>query len=110
MQFTVNGSVWLLQFVKSSNNHLRRSDGSWTIGVSDNSLKTVFVANNLSEYMTDKVICHELCHVFSFENYLTIPIETEEIIADFMSLYGRDIIYLADGIMRNLYNVNAKLA
>ena len=31
-----------------------------------------------------------------------IDIQTEEIIADFMSLYGRDIIYLADDILNNV--------
>lgn len=102
MEFVINGSVWRLQFVESSNKHLQRSDKSWTIGVSDNNIKTVFIADNLSEYMTDKVLCHELCHVYSFENNLNIPIETEEVIADFMSLYGRDIIYLADNIMNNV--------
>lgn len=107
MQFVVNGSIWRLRFVKPTNKQLQRSDGSWTLGVSDNNLKTVFIADNLSEYMTDKVLCHELCHVYSFENNLNIPIETEEVIADFMSLYGRDIIYLADNIMNNVLGMVA---
>ena len=102
MTFKVNGNAWTLQFVRPSSDNLRRSDGSYTCGVTDNSVKTVFVMENMSDYMTDKVICHELTHVFSFENNCYIPIETEEIIADFMSLYGRSIIYLADEIMGNL--------
>ena len=102
MSFTVNGSIWALQFVRPSNKNLQRSDGSWTIGMTDNQKKTVFIADNLSEYMFIKVLCHELTHVFSFSYDLTLDIETEEIIADFMSLYGRDIIYLADDIMYNL--------
>lgn len=99
MNFTVNGHTWLLQFVRPSNENLRRSDGSWTIGVSDNNLKTVFIADNLSDYMLDRVVCHELVHVFSFENNCSYDIQTEEIIADFLSLFGRDIIYLADEII-----------
>lgn len=70
--------------------------------MTDNQKKTVFIADSLSEYMFIKVLCHELTHVFSFSYDLTLDIETEEIIADFMSLYGRDIIYLADDIMHNL--------
>ena len=99
MNFTVNGHTWLLQFVRPSNENLKRSDGSWTIGVSDNNLKTVFIADNLSDYMLDRVVCHELVHVFSFENNCSYDIQTEEIIADFLSLFGRDIIYLADEII-----------
>ena len=40
--------------------------------------------------------------MYSFENNCNIDIQTEEIIADFMSLYGRDIIYLADDILNNV--------
>ena len=102
MTFTVNNSIWHLSFEKPSSSNLLRSDGVATLGVTDNALKTVFINNMLSSKMTDKVLCHELVHVYSFENGLSIPIETEEIIADFMSLYGRNIIYLADGILRDV--------
>lgn len=102
MIFTVEGETWSLQFVNPKSPHLRRSDGSLTIGVSDNNMKTVFISNNLSDAMTDKVLCHELVHVFSFENDLVIPIETEEIIANFLAEYGRSIIYLADSLLHDI--------
>lgn len=102
MIFTVEGETWSLQFVNPQSPHLRRSDGSITIGVSDNNMKTVFISDSLSDAMTDKVICHELVHVFSFAHNLSIPMETEEIIADFLSLYGRDIIYLADSLLHDI--------
>lgn len=102
MKFTVNNQEWELVFVKPSSKHLMRSDGSITIGMADNNTKTIYINNRLSYDMFDKVLCHELVHVFSFENNLSIPIKTEEIIANFMSLYGRDIIYLADDIMSSL--------
>lgn len=102
MTFTVNNHIWKLQFVRPSSKNLRRSDGSWTFGTTDNSVKTVFILDGMSEYMTDKVLCHELTHVFSFENNCYITLKTEEIIADFMSLYGRSIIYLADDLMKNI--------
>ena len=102
MQFSVNGVTWSLQFVRPSSRHLQRSDGVYTLGVTDDRLKTVFIVDNLSQKMTDKVFCHELTHVFCFEYHYYMDIQTEEIVADFMSLYGRDIIYLADSIMGNL--------
>ncbi len=102
MNFIVNNHIWRLQFVKPSSNHLLRSNLTRTIGVSDNNLKTVFVADNLSDYMLDRVICHELVHVFSFENDCSYDIETEEVIANFLSLFGRDIIYLADELIGNI--------
>lgn len=102
MNFTVNGHTWLLQFVRPSSSHLLRSDLTRTIGVSDNNLKTVFIADNLSDYMLDRVICHELVHVFSFENNCSYDIQTEEVIAEFLSLFGRDIIYLADELLGDI--------
>lgn len=102
MTFIVNSNVWRLDFVRPSSKHLLRSDLTRTIGVSDNNLKTVFISDNLSDYMIDRVLCHELVHVFSFENDCSYDIETEEVIANFLSLFGRDIIYLADELMGNI--------
>ena len=105
MKFTVNNQEWNLVFVKPNSRSLMRSDGSITIGMTDNNTKTVYINNKLNEYMKDKVICHELTHVVAFELDYFMPMETEEIVADFMSLYGRDIVYLLDdlvGILRRI--------
>ena len=98
MTFEVNNNKWKLEFVKPNSRNLMRSDGSITIGMTDNNVKTVYINNRLNQYLTDKVICHELTHVFAFEFDYDIPLDVEEIVADFMSLYGRDIIYLLDDL------------
>lgn len=99
MNFTVNNHTWKLEFVRPSSENLFRSDGSWTFGVTDNSVKTVFILKGMSDYMTDKVLMHELSHVHAMEYNYSIPIEVEEIVCDFLSLYGRSVVYLADEIM-----------
>lgn len=99
MLFTVNGSIWHLKFVKAKDKNLRRSDGSLTFGTTDVNVKTVFIFDGMSEYMTDKVIVHELTHVHAIEYDYYIPIGVEEIVCDFLSLYGRSVIYMADEIM-----------
>lgn len=100
--FKVNNSEWNLRFVEPYNDMLQRSDGTYTLGVTDNNLKTIFLSNRLSGYMLDKVLCHELTHVYAFENDCNFDIQTEEIIADFMSLFGRDIIYMLDDLIKIL--------
>lgn len=100
MVFTITGENWILQFVRPNSEELRRSDGVYTLGVTDNTTKTVTIADNLSDRMTDKVLCHELTHVYSFENGCHMDMHTEEIVADFLSLYGRDIVYMADDLMK----------
>lgn len=102
MNFKVNGHTWTVQFVRPSNENLRRSDGSYTFGVTDNNVKTVFIIDNASEYMTDKILLHELSHVHAMEYDYSIPIEVEEIVCDFLSLYGRSVVYMADDLMNKI--------
>lgn len=99
MEFVVNNHLWKIVYCNPSSTELMRSDGSITLGVCDNDKKCIFLNDSLSQQMEDKVLCHELTHVHCFEFDYTLDIETEEIVADFMSLFGRDIIYIADEIM-----------
>ena len=99
MTFEVNGSLWKIVYCNPSSQNLMRSDNTYTLGVCDNPQKTIFLSDRLSGKLLDKVICHELTHVYCFEFNYAMDIQTEEIVADFMSLFGRDIIYLADEIM-----------
>lgn len=105
MTFTVNNNIWQLQFVKPNSRYLMRSDNSITLGMTDNNVKTVYINNRLNDHMKDKVLCHELTHVFAFEFDYYMDIDTEEIVADFMSLYGRDIVYLLDDLIKILRRV-----
>lgn len=96
MTFLVNNQEWKLQFVKPNSRNLMRSDGSITIGMTDNNTKTVYINNRLNDYMADKCLAHELCHVYAFSFNYFMDIQTEEIVADFFSLFGRDMVYQLD--------------
>ena len=98
MRFSVNNQEWNLQFVNPNSKELMRSDGSITLGMTDNNVKYVFINNRLSNYMTNKVLAHELVHVFAFSFDYSMPIEVEEVVADFFSLFGRDMINLLDDL------------
>ena len=102
MKFTVNNQEWNLVFVNPSNSNLKRSNGTVTIGMTDNNTKTVYINNRLNNYMTDKVLAHELCHVFCFSYDIYMPIEQEEYLADWISRYGRELVYLLDDLMQTL--------
>ena len=100
MLFNVHGNIWKIQFVNPNSKELLRSDGSSTFGVTDNSVKKIFIADNLSDEMTERVICHEITHVICFENNISIPLETEEWLCNFMADHGKEIIYLLDDLLR----------
>lgn len=105
MVFRVNNQDWNLKFVNPNDKNLMRSDGSITIGMTDNNIKTVFINNRLNDYMTDKCLAHELCHVYAFEFDYHMNIEVEEIVADFFSLFGRNIVYLLDDLIEIIRRV-----
>ena len=102
MKFTVNNQEWELVLVKPSSNELVRSDGSITIGMTDNVQKKVFINNRLNDYMFNKCLAHEMCHVYAFSFDYFMDIHTEEIVADFFSLFGRSIVYQLDDLINIL--------
>ena len=103
--FVVNGIEWNLSLVEPYNDNLKRSDNTIVLGVTDNNTKTIYINNRVSDAMFDKILCHELCHVASFSYNLHIDIQTEEIIADFLSTYGREIFDIADDLLRRFMRV-----
>ena len=103
--FAVNGIEWNFRLVEPYNDMLRRSDNSITLGVTDNNLKTVFLNNRLKGRMLDKVLCHEIVHTFCFSYGCTFDMQTEEIIADFLSTYGREVFDVADNILQRFMMV-----
>lgn len=100
MIFNINGIEWKVEFVRPGSRYLRRSDGSITIGMTNGLTHKVYIADILSGYMLDKVVAHELVHCFMFSYDININIEQEEFMADWVSSYGRDLVYLLDDLMR----------
>ena len=107
MIFYVNDNKWILRFISPNNGNLRRSDGIYTLGVTDNEIKAIYIATGLSDAMLDKVLCHELCHAYCFEYDLSMDLQTEEIVADFLATYGRSVIFSADEIIGRIGRVVA---
>ena len=105
MKFTVNNQEWELLFVNPNSKELIRSNGTITIGTTDNTKKKVFINNRLNDYLFDKCLAHELCHVYAFSFDYFMDIQTEEIVADFFSLFGRSMVYMLDDFVKILKRV-----
>lgn len=102
MVFRIRNSIWNLCFVENISRKLLRSDGTMSIGVTDNNDKCVYIADGLDAELKEKVICHELTHCVCFEYNISIPLETEEWLCNFMSEHGKEIIYILDDILDGL--------
>jgi len=97
--FTINGIEWEIVFKSAYSADLRRSDGSITVGVTDWGDKCVYLSNGLRGAFLRRVMAHELCHCFCFSYGIEIDIEEEEFMADWISLYGTELVYLLDDLM-----------
>lgn len=80
------------------------SNGKQVLGVCDNNLKTIFIADNQTAEKTEHIICHEITHAMCFEQNIDIPYELEEQLCNFMADYGRDIIDILDNILTVVLN------
>lgn len=103
--FIINGILWNVRFVPGNSPELFRSDGSQTVGMTSWITKTIYLAQELHGAFLEKVLCHELCHVFCFSYGIIMDIRQEEFLANWISLYGRDVINLLDDL---LYKINIK--
>lgn len=102
MNFVINGIRWDIVFVNSNSLKLYRSDGSLTVGVTDWGDRAVYLSNVLRGAFLEKVLCHELCHCFCFSYSIHMPLDEEEFMADWISIYGKELIYLLDDLMKNI--------
>lgn len=101
----VNNIWWRILFVNPNSEKLMRSDSSYALAVTDSNDRCIYINDLVTGSKFDKVICHELCHVYSFSYSLDMPIQTEELIADFLATYGRDIFAVADDILTRFAEV-----
>lgn len=97
--FIINGIVWHIQYVSVNNPQLMRTDGSRTVGMTDWNTCTVYLANNLQGRFKERVLCHELCHCICFSYDIKMNIKQEEFLANWISLYGREVIELLDDLL-----------
>ena len=88
----INGEEWRVLLVSPFHPQLQRSDGSWTIGACDDDLKTIYLCEDLDNFMMKKVLCHELTHAAMFSYNIEMSIDQEEMLADLIATYGQEIV------------------
>jgi hypothetical protein len=98
--FIINGIEWNIVFTNAYSDDLKRSDGSITVGMTDFNTKCVYLSKLLKGAFLRKVLAHELCHCFCFSYDISMPIEQEEFMADWISTYGTELVYLLDDLMQ----------
>lgn len=91
-----NGEDWRVCLVSPEHPELQRYDGSWTIGACNDFTKTVYILEDLDDFMFRKVLSHELTHAAMFSYNVELSLEQEELFADLIATYGREIVCKAN--------------
>lgn len=102
--FLINNVYWKLQFVPIDYPLLQRMDGTYTIGACDNLTRTIYINETLQGNLLRKVLCHQITHAAMFSYNVNLSIEQQELVADLISTYGDQIIYITNKIFNKLGN------
>ena len=103
--FLINGIYWKLAFVSPDFPLLKRISGEYSIGACDNLTRTIYINETLSGKLLKKVLCHEITHAAMFSYNVNLSIEQQELVADLISTYGDQIIYITNKIFLKLKNI-----
>ena len=97
--FFINGIQWRIRYVPAFSEYLQRSDGSFTIGMTDGVTNEIFICDKLHGEKLRHVVCHETVHAFCFSYGVSFPIEFEERLCNFVADYGEEILALVDDLL-----------
>lgn len=100
--FIINGEVWRVRLVPAGHPALRRPDGSVTVGCCDDSRKTIFIDENIRGRFFIEVLGHEVTHAAMFSYNVVLDYEEEELIANIVSKYGKEIINITDRMFKKI--------
>lgn len=103
--FLINNVYWKLAFVSPDYPLLRRITGEFSIGACDNLTRTIYINETLTGKLLKKVLCHEITHAAMFSYNVQLTLEQEQLIADLISTYGEEIVYITNKIFTKLENL-----
>ena len=80
----------------------RMDNGEFTIGVCDDNIKTIYISNLLRGEKLKQVLCHEIVHAAMFSYNVELEYEQEELLANLIAIYGKEIVQITDNIFKRL--------
>ncbi len=103
--FLINNVYWKLAFVPPTFPLLQRMSGEYSIGACDNLTRTIYINKTLTGDLLKKVLCHEITHAAMFSYNVNLTLQQEEIIADIISTYGEEIIYITNKVFNKICSI-----
>ena len=89
----INGKLWRVRLVPPQHPVLYRN-GNPAVGCCDDTTKTIYISNAVSQKFMKKILCHEMVHAAMYSYDVPINDYVEEIVADLIATYGNEIMSL----------------
>lgn len=100
--FTINHEIWVVKFMQPYDAIFRMDNGEFTIGVCDDNTKTIYISNLLRGEKLKQVLCHEIVHAAMFSYNVELDYKQEELLANLIAIYGKEIVQITDNIFKRL--------
>ena len=101
LSFVINGIVWRVSIVPPTFPTLLGRNG-FTLGSCDNNTKTIYIVDGLDESKFYKVLGHEVTHAAMFSYGVSLTYDQEELLADIISTYGKEIVIVTNRVFRKI--------
>lgn len=88
----INGISWRVRMVSPAHPMLLTPQLTHALGVCDKATQTIYIDKTLSPARVKKVISHEIVHAVMFSYGIDLSYEEEELVADFVSEYGDEVL------------------
>ena len=99
---SINGEDWRVLIVSSNHPAIQRPNGTSTLGCCDDTVKTIYIVEGLTDFYFKKVLCHELVHACMYSYNIDLNEYQEEVLADLVSTYGQEIMQITNSLFSRL--------
>lgn len=100
--FIINGEIWHLTIVSPFHPMLQKPDGNYAVGACDDQYKTIYMSEELHGRFFNEVLAHEITHAAMFSYNIEIDLYTEELLANIVAIYGKEIVTITDMLFKNI--------
>lgn len=107
--FNINGETWRVLLVPPLHPQLKRQDKGYTLGTCDDVLKTIYINRELNDIYLWKVLTHEITHAAMFSYNVELTTDQEELLADLIATYGKEIIDITNTMFNKIKENKGKI-
>lgn len=100
--FNINGENWRVVLVSPFHPELKREDQGFTLGTCNDITKIIYINEELDNNYLWKVLCHELTHAAMFSYNVELTLDQEELLADLIASYGREIVEITNKMFQRI--------